>query len=102
MEDLKNIMVSYSKKNDSINLYGGRIDSSTTTAGGMFSDINNYPYEWYREIWYPCFEYTYSCPSKDAFEKAFKIAKMLLANKLLKSRKLSDFIELVEIIAKEL
>jgi hypothetical protein len=102
MENLRNIMVRYSEKNNSINLYGGKSDNLAATAGGTSNDINDYPYEWYRENWRPCFEYTDPCPSKDNFEKAFKVAKMLLAEKLLKSRKLSDFIELVEMIAKEL
>ena len=46
------------------------------------------------------------CPNASAYEdkykKAFNIAKLLLKKKLLVSRKLEDFIELVEEIAKEL
>jgi len=38
----------------------------------------------------------------DKYKKAFNIAKLLLKKKLLVSRKLEDFIELVEEIAKEL
>jgi len=82
MEDLRNMTVSYSAINDTVSIFEldknqKRMDDTTTLS-------------------------TDPCPSKDNFEKAFKIAKMLLAKKILKSRKLSDFIGLVEMIAKEL
>jgi len=66
--------------------------------------LTYFDYDWYRGTWYPYYVYTYpdyARVKKDAFEKAFKIAKMLLAKKLLKSGKLKDFIGLVEMIAKE-
>jgi len=99
MKDLGNMMISYSATSDAV--YCGS-DLSIT-------DGTTLDYNWYRETWYPYYIYTYptyyttyTCVKEDAFKKAFKIAKMLLAKKLLKSRKLKDFIGLVEMIAKEL
>lgn len=96
MEDLRNMTVSYSAINDTVSIF--ELDKNQK----RMDDTTTMSYDWYQEFWRPCFEYTDHSPSKDNFEKAFKIAKMLLAEKLLKSRKLSDFIELVEMIAKEL
>jgi len=96
MEDLKNMTVSYSAINDTVSIF--ELDKNQK----RMDDTTTMSYDWYQEFWRPCFEYADPCPSKDNFEKAFKIAKMLLAEKLLKSRKLSDFIGLVEMIAKEL
>jgi len=96
MEDLRNMTVSYSAINDTVSIF--ELDKNQK----RMDDRTTLSYDWYQEFWRPCFEYTDHSPSKDNFEKAFKIAKMLLAEKLLKSRKLSDFIGLVEMIAKEL
>lgn len=64
-------------------------------------------WDWYQNHWYPYYQpYYVSYPiyisNKDKFEKAFKIAKSLLNKRLVSSRKLKDFIALVEEIAKEL
>ena len=95
MKGLGNMKVSYSATDDAV--YG---KGSLTMTDGTTLD-----YGWYEREQYPYYVYTYpdyTCVKKDAFEKAFKIAKMLLAKKLLKSAKLKDFIGLVEMIAKEL
>jgi len=96
MEDLRNMTVSYSAINDTVSIF--ELDKNQK----RMDDTTTLSYDRYQEFWRPHFEYTDPCPSKDNFEKAFKIAKMLLAEKILKSRKLSDFIGLVEMIAKEL
>lgn len=90
-------MVSYNATNDSIS-FGG--------SGGSFSTTGEC-YEWYQNCWYPYYQpYYVSFPvyinEKGKFDKAFSIAKLLLKKKLLVSRKLKDFIALVEEIAKEL
>ncbi len=95
MNKLENQMVSYSATNDTIS-FG---ESSFTTGDNC--------YDWYHHDWYPYYQpYYVSYPvyitEKDKFSKAFAIAKLLLKKKLLVSRKLKDFIALVEEIAKEL
>ena len=61
-------------------------------------------YETYPEVreWYPLPPYYGTTKYEDVYKKAFNIAKLLLKKKLLKSRKLKDFIGLVEEIAKEI
>ena len=78
--------------------------SNSLTYGEGSSSLN---WGWYGEYWIPYYQpYYVSYPvyitDKDKFEKAFKIGKLLLKKKLLKSRKLKDFIGLIEEIAKEL
>ena len=93
MEDLGNMTISYS-------------DSTSSGSGeATFSNGTIFDYGWYHDIWYPWYVYTYpnyTHVEKDAFERAFKVAKMLLAKKLLKSGKVKDFIELIELIADEM
>ena len=91
-----NAMVSYSASSDSI-IWG------TDTAGST-----NLCWDYWRTYPDPIREY-YSYPVyintpryEDTYKKAFSIAKLLLKKKLLVSRKLKDFIGLVEEIAKEL
>jgi len=64
-------------------------------------------YDWYRQTWYPYYQpyyetYPVYIKDKDSFEKAFAVAKLLLKKNLLNSKKLKDFISLVEDIAKVL
>lgn len=68
-------------------------------------------YGWYRTDWIPWQEahypdyYVYPYYptfSESKFDKAFRVAKLLLKKDLLISHKLQDFIQLVEEIAKEL
>jgi len=95
MIKLENQMVSYNNASDSIKFWSG------TTLTDIGYDESNC-YEWYKNTWCP---YYISYPvyiEKDKFEKAFNIAKLLLKENMLVSRKLKDFIELVEKIAKEL
>jgi hypothetical protein len=96
MTKLENQNVTYSDSNNSITIG----DGTTLTA-------SNSSFGYYQEIWYPYYQpYYISYPvyitEKDKFEKAFNIAKLLLKKKLLISRKLKDFIALIEEIAKEL
>lgn len=87
-----NTELSYNVSNDSLNLTGG-----------------NY-FNWdYWKIWpdtlreyYPYPAYYGTTRYEDIYKKAFNIAKLLLKKNLLVSRKLKDFIGLVEEIAKEI
>ena len=88
--EMANQSINYSATNDSITYSNNTINC-----------------DWYQACWYPYYQpYYVSYPvyitDKDKFEKAFRVAKLLLKEKLLKSRKLKDFIGLVEKIAKEL
>ena len=92
-----NETVSYCAKTDSVTCYG--IDRHDGTGDAMYWDdwktrptvvTEYYPY------------YVNSVRHEDTYEKAFNIAKLLLKKKLLKSRKLKDFVGLVDEIAKEL
>lgn len=92
--ELSNQNVSYSATTDSI-------------SSGSYTLTSTNCYPWYEQTWYPYYQpYYVSYPvyvsDKDKFEKSFKIVKLLLKKKLLVSRKLKDFIALVEEIAKEL
>jgi hypothetical protein len=89
--------VSYNASSDSISLQG--------TGSSSFTLDNSY---WVQPWYEPIREY-YSYPVyvntpiyEDKHKKAFNIAKLLLKEKLLVSRKLKDFIGLVEKIVKEL
>lgn len=97
---LENQMVSYCASSDSISLGSGSMAATNSFDSSSC-------YEWYHETWYPYYRpyyitYPYYVSDKDKFEKSFKIAKLLLKKRLLVSRKLKDFIALVEEIAKEL
>jgi len=80
-------------------------DSSSDSINcGNFTLTWDY-WRWYpeviREYWaYPL--YLNTPVYEDKYKKAFNIAKLLLKKKLLVSRKLKDFIGLVEEIVKEL
>ena len=92
-----NAELSYNSSSDSLT-----IDSGTTTSDCYFDyDYwGKYP-ELIREYYtYPV--YINTSRYEDTYRKAFNIAKLLLKKKLLVSRKLKDFIGLVEEIAKEL
>jgi hypothetical protein len=104
MTKLENQLVSYNASNDSLSC--GLSRGWTNTSSTLEFNTGNC-FDWYREVWYPYYQpYYVSYPvyitEKDKFEKAFKIAKLLLKENLLVSRKLKDFIGLVEKIAKEL
>ena len=61
-----------------------------------------YP-DFYRQYYsYPVYINTNTTRYEDTYKKAFNIAKLLLKKNLLVSKKLKDFIGLVEEIAKEL
>jgi len=95
MTKMENQIVSYNARNDNISIGSNIISTS--------SDC----YNWYQQEWYPYYQpyyvlYPVYITEKEKFEKAFKIAKLLLKKKLLVSRKLKDFISLVEEVAKEL
>jgi len=86
-----NITVGYDSSSDNVTYYDG-----TETC----------PFEWdywsqpiYRE-YYPI--YCNHPVYRDNYKKAFSIAKMLLKKNLVVSKRLKDFIGLVEEIAKEL
>jgi len=92
-------------ENQTVN-YSATSDSITFGSNITFTDSGNC-YGWYQQEWYPYYQpYYVSYPvyitEKDKFQKAFNIAKLLLKEKLLVSRKLKDFIALIEKIAKEL
>ena len=78
------------------------IDDSITTSGTTFTwDYwRDWPEPAVKYFRYPV--YAEKTMYEDTYKKAFKIAKLLLKKKLLVSRKLRDFIRLVEEIAKEL
>ncbi len=97
MDEIKlNSLVKYEARNDSLQL-------------GMNTTLN---WDWHRtypetivekHYHYP----TYPAPNisvvyEDRYKKAFMLAKKLLKEKRLVSRKLSDFLELVEIIVGEI
>ena len=101
---LGNMTVRYSASNDSVGF------ADTTTSGWLtttYPDDNTtwVTWPWYHEYYHPWHHYHEYHPhgtwvqSEDKFEKAFAVAKMLLKKKLLASRKLPDFISLVEGIA---
>lgn len=88
--------------------------SFDTHSSSLFNgwDNNSISFDWYRDTYRPYVEkYYYPYTStityhtverEDKFKKAFTIAKLLLKKKMLESRKLPDFITLVEMIANEL
>lgn len=88
-----NANVSYNASNDSLT-YGNGTDL---------------PCDYWTSPWYEPIREYYSYPVyinnpiyEDKHKKAFNIAKLLLKKKLLSSRKLKDFIALVEEIVNEL
>ena len=91
-----NSLVNYNSNSDSVTLTGYKNDTTSLT------------WDYWREWQYPIQDYwTYpvyiNTPRyEDTYKKAFSIAKLLLKKKLLVSRKLVDFIGLVEEIVKEL
>ena len=90
-----NAMVSYSATDDGI--YAG--------VGTGASSIDWDYWKWHQPIvreYYPLPVYYGTTRYEDTYKKAFSIAKLLLKKKLLVSRRLKDFIGLVEEIAKEL
>jgi len=96
METLcRDAIVSYNAVEDSVT-YGNYTQSGTSTL-----DWNYYTYPEIR-YYYPYYSYPYYSYPEDTYKKAFNIAKLLLKKNLLASRKLKDFIGLVEEIAKEL
>jgi hypothetical protein len=98
-------MVSYSADSDSVGVSNwGYYDSSGTQVAGDYT----LSWRWYDDYWRPfatekhIYHHDSLISYEDKFEKAFGIAKMLLKKKLLASRRLNDFIQLVEMIAAEL
>jgi len=87
--------------------YGGDSDSLMVADGS-----NSYSFSY--DYWHNCPEivkeyhywgyptHTALTQYEDKYKKAFNIAKLLLKEKLLVSRRLGDFIKLVDKIAKEL
>ena len=75
-------------------------ESNSVNCNGTTFDYDWYTYPVIRE-YYPNYYYSYPI-YQDNYKKAFNIAKLLLKKDLLVSRKLKDFIGLVEEIAKEL
>ena len=90
-----NSMVEYNSSSDSVSY---TTDGSTDT---LTWDYWRYYPDTIRE-YYPYPVYYGTTRYEDTYKKAFSIAKLLLKEKLLVSRKLKDFIGLVEKIAKEL
>jgi len=102
-----NALVSYNSGSDSVQWTSG-----TTTSGSFGDDSTTNAYyhlfdwDYYRTYpetvvkYYP--SYVGLERNEDTYKKAFAITKLLLKKNLLKSRKLKDFIGLVEEIAKEL
>ena len=71
--------------------------------------VTGIDWNWYNTWWQPTIvkEYypsytTTMVREEDKFKKAFSVAKLLLKKKILNSRKLPDFIQLVEMIAEEI
>ena len=90
-----NAMVSYNAVNDNVT-WG----SESNLSWDYWREWEVYP-NWYQPDWsYPV--YFDTLRYEDTYKKAFSIAKLLLKENLLVSRKLKDFIGLVEKIAKEL
>jgi hypothetical protein len=96
--------IAYQSSNDTISLAGFESPNYL----GMLD------YDWYQDYWTPVTEKHYHkympvteyrtqiIRSEDTYKKAMTIGKILLRKRLLKSNKLKDFIELVEMIAKEI
>lgn len=94
--------IAYESSNNSITLTG--FDTPNYT--GIPS------WDWYQDHWIPATERRYITiispaeyrshiiSSEDTYKKSFAVAKLLLEKNMLKSNKLRDFIELVEMIAK--
>jgi len=79
-------------------------DTDSITCGGIILN-----WHWYRNYWLPYWNDYYNCYSippyiidEHKFRTAFNVAKLLLKKNLLASRKLKDFIGLMEEIATEL
>lgn len=85
--------VTYNNTYDSVAISNWETGTSTDwyTSAGSTDYYVTWP--WYYKCWH------YPVVREDKFEKAFSIAKMLLKKKLLASRRLTDFIQLVEDIA---
>jgi hypothetical protein len=93
-----NAMVSYNATSDTLALGG---NASSIYVGDFGWDYwRQYP-ETIKE-YYPYPVYYGTTRYEDNYKKAFNIAKLLLKKNLLVSRKLKDFIGLVEEIVKEL
>lgn len=112
MELNMNSMVSYEPKNDAVVL-DNRTMSENYCSDGTGDGAGTYRspfFEWdyWRTCpetikeWFPTPIYYGTTKYEDTYKKAFSIAKLLLKEKFLVSRKLKDFIGLVEKIAKEL
>ncbi len=94
-----NAVVKFEGKSDSMQLQGTGLGTG-----------HNLGWDWYQHYPQPIVErYFHSYPmvvqglrQEDDYKKAFKIAKKLLKKKLLNSRKLVDFIELVEMIVEDM
>jgi len=101
METLcRDAIVSYNAVEDSVTYENISYDyrgSETSTL-----DWNYYTTSPEIVYYYPYYSYPYYSYPEDTYKKAFNIAKLLLKKNLLASRKLKDFIGLVEEIAKEL
>ena len=90
-------------------------DVSLASFGDSATDLTYRPsttkidWGWYQNYWNPTIirEYypsyvTQVVTEEDKFKKAFKVAKLLLKQRLLNSRKLPEFIKLIELIAGEI
>ena len=71
-----------------------KIDTGNT--GNDYASLNTVYYDW----WYPYHYRTHEV--KDDMKKAFNIAKNLMDKKLIKCNTVKQFIDLVDIIVKEL
>ncbi len=92
-------------KNNSVTLVGGGAGDSFD--GIAHTDFNGLDYGFYKDYIKPNYSYWpehryHTVIHEDKYERAFKIAKMLLTKELLISRKVKDFIGLVEMIANEI
>jgi hypothetical protein len=87
-----------------------KIPDSVTTAAKSW-DNSSLSFDWYEHNYRPYVEKYYypyyptvvsTTVKEDKFEKAFTIAKKLLKTDMLNSKRLPDFIQLVEMIASEI
>lgn len=96
MNDQSNVMAVSQTTLDSS--FGTTVSESTLGWAGDW--YNPWPYQPIIEHYYP------SCighwSSEDTISKAFKIVQKLIDKKVVKVAKIKDFIELVNLIAKEL
>ena len=69
-------------------------DSGTDTASNLWTNDSGFYYPWIKSFG--------ACDHNDNMETAFKIVKVLLDKKLIKVDSVKEFIELIDIIKKEL